>query len=272
MEPAWLNELQNAMELLERGEPKAGLKALHEILQEHGEDEFCRALVFDGMGNGLFMDGQPALAMEAFAESLKLAHKLHEEGKVSAQFMQGVLQNQAHAFLIQGNNKEAEKLGREAVALAEKTWGTDSPETAQALFHLSAPFYAEKDYDTAERVLLRSKEIWEKQEGEIPEQLGTILNNLGRIYEERDKPEHGASYHRRAVEVRRRLPNKEDLAFSLGNYGVALGSAGKLDEACNALRESIVIYNAIGKANTEEAKAFAANLELFENALAQKKG
>lgn len=272
MAQTWLNELQNAMELLEKGDARKCLKALHEILQDHGEDELCRALVFDGMGNGLFMDQQPDLAMEAFAESLKLAKKLYEEGKVSAQFMQGVLQNQAHAFLIQGNYKEAEKLAREAVALAEKTWGPDSQETAQALFHLSAPFYASKDYDTAERVLLRSKEIWEKQEGEIPEQLGTILNNLGRIYEERDKPEHGASYHRRAIEIRRRLPNKEDLAFSLGNYGVALGTAGKLEDACNSLRESVVIYNAIGKADTEVAKAFTANLELFEKAIAQKQG
>lgn len=264
---SWVNELNEAMALLERGQPKLCLTSLHAMLQERAGKDFCRALVFDGMGRALFADGQPALGMEAFNESLSILRRLHSAHEISPEFMQGALQNQAHAHLVMGSTDIAKKIGAEALDLAEKAWGLDSPRVAQALFHLSAPYYNTKDYDKAENMLLRAKKIWEAQPGEMAEEVGTCLNNLGRIYEERGQNETGADYHRRAVELRRALPNKEDLAFSLGNYGVALGSGGKLKEACDALRECVVIYNALGKGAQPEAKAFEANLSLFERAI-----
>lgn len=266
-QPDWSAELHDAMDLLEKGHPKNCLAALHAMLQDYGKDDFCRAIVFDGMGRALFADQQPDLGMEAFAESLSILRKLFSEQKVPPDFMLGALINQAHAQMVSGKPDEAIKIGKEALALAEKTWGVESPQAAQALFHLSAPYYETKDYDMAENLLLRAKNIWDLKPAGNLEQIATCLNNIGRIYEERGKADHGAAYHRRAMEIRRTLPNKEDLAFSLGNYGVALGTVGKLQDACDALRESVVVYNAIGKADIPEAKAFEANLELFEKAL-----
>lgn len=267
--PTWLNELHDAMELLEKGQPKLCLTALHAMLQDHGKDDFCRALVFDGMGRALFAEKKPDLGMEAFEESLKILRNLFAENKISPEILQGALQNQAHAFLVIKDYPKAQKLGEEAQELADKTWGSNSPQAAEAMFHLSAVYYEQQNYDKAETLLLRAKDILEAQSGPTPELVGTILNNLGRIYEERGKPDHGATYHRRAVDLRRTMDNKLDLAFSLGNYGVALGSAGKLSEACDALREAIVIYNALGYADSPEVKAYTANLELFEKELSK---
>lgn len=268
----WTRELQEAMELLEKGQIKPCLVALHAMLQDSGNDEFRKAIIFDGMGRALFADNQPELGMEAFTESLNILRRLFDGKTLSADFIQGALQNQAHAFLIIGDYGKAENLGREALQLAEKNWGPESFQTAQALFHLAAPYYERKDYDQAEKLLLRAKDIWENLPGPPPEQIGTVLNNLGRIYEERNELEHGIAYHRRAVAFRRQQPDKHDLAFSLGNFGVALGSNGQLEEACEALREAVVIYSALGLGESPEAKAYAANLELFEKALNNSSG
>lgn len=263
--PAWTTELASAMELLEQGRIVNSLTALHAMLQEHGKDDLCRALVFDGMGRALFMDEKPDLGLEAFNESLAILRKLYSEQKISAYMLLGSTQNLAHALMVGGSLEESLKAAKEGLALAEKAWPDNSAEVAHALFTLASTLYEMKDLDAAEAALLRAKKILEVQSGEPDEQIGTILNNLGRIYEERGDLANGIDYHRRAVEFRRKMPNKEDLAFSLGNYGVALGTAGKLREACEALYEAGVIYAALNLADSPVAKAFATNLELFEN-------
>lgn len=263
--PPWQAELHSAMELLEQGKIVNSLTALHAMLQDYGKDEFCRALVFDGMGRALFMDGKPDLGLEAFTESLTILRRLYNEQKVSAAALLGAIQNLAHAQMMAGNLDASLKSAREGVELAEKAWPQGSSEIARAYFTLAATLYEMKDFDGAETALLKAKKILEGLPGQPDEQIGTILNNLGRIYEERGDLTNGIDYHRRAVEFRRKLENKEDLAFSLGNYGVALGTAGKLREACEALLESIVIYAALNQAETPVAQAFAKNLELFQN-------
>lgn len=265
--PDWHDELHSAMQLLEEGHPVNCLAALHAMLQDHGKDEFCRAMVFDGMGRAFFMEQKPDLGLEAFNESLKILRKLHDDEKVGAPLLIGALQNLSHAEMVGGKFEESIGFGKEALALAETSLGPGSAETARVLFTLSAPYYEQKEYAAAEDCLLRAKKILEALPGDPDPQIGTILNNLGRIYEERHELKHGIDYHRRAVKFRRALPDKADLAFSLGNYGVALGSDGQLRDACDALHESIVIYAALGLADSPEAKAFESNLELFENIL-----
>lgn len=263
--PVWTKELASAMELLEQGKIINCLTALHAMLQEHGKDDLCRALVFDGMGRALFMDEKPDLGLEAFNESLAILRKLFSEQKISASLLLGSTQNLAHALMMGDNLEESLKAAKEGVALAEKAWPENSPEIAHALFTLASTLYEMKDYEGAEATLLRAKKMLEERRGEPDEQIGTILNNLGRIYEERGDLANGIDYHRRAVEFRRKMPNREDLAFSLGNYGVALGTAGKLREACEALYEASVIYAALNMADAPVAQAFATNLELFQN-------
>lgn len=263
--PSWKTELDSAMELLEHGKPVNCLTALHAMLQEHGKNDLCRALVFDGMGRALFMDEKPELGLEAFNESLKILRKLYSEQKISASLLLGSAQNLAHALMVNGSLEESLKVAQENVALSEEAFAGDSREVAGALFSVAATLYEMKDYDAAEASLLRAKKILEGLPGEPDAQIGFILNNLGRIYEERGDLANGIDYHRRAVEFRRRLSNLEDLAFSLGNYGVALGTAGELQKACNALEEALVLYCALNLKESPIAQAFAANLELFRN-------
>lgn len=257
-------KLENALQLLSAGEYANCIAELQQLLPECENDAFFKALIQDGLGRAWMLSGEPAKAMEAFDASLQLLRRLFSEKKISADYLQGALQNQAHACFLLEDYAQAEKIAKEAVNLAEKTWGPNSKQTAQALFHFSAPFYSTRKFEFAEKLLQRALGILEQTPGGPHELGGTILNNLGRIYEEKGETEKGIEYHRKAVELRRQLPDKSDLAFSLGNYGIALGMAGQPEDAVRALEECLAIYASLGKGESPEAKAYAANLDILK--------
>ncbi|MDE5833690.1 MAG: tetratricopeptide repeat protein [Desulfovibrio sp.] len=89
-------------------------------------------------------------------------------------------------------------------------------------------------------------------------------------FEERGLPEKGAEYHRQAVELRETLPDKGEYAFSLGNLGVALLSAGKLKDAEKYLKKCLSSYGQAGLDSRPEYAAFARNLEICEETLSPK--
>lgn len=177
------------------------------------------------------------------------------------------LQNLCFALSETGAVKESAAVGEEAARLAEALFGPQSPELAGALLRLSAAPYRGHDLDAAEALIRRAMSIWQAQPGPAPEQVGTCLNNLGRIHEERGDMAAGIAFHRQAVAFRRALPNREDLAFSLGNLGVALAQDGQWREACAALEEALELYAALGKGDGPEARGYAENLAVCRRAL-----
>ena len=100
-------------------------------------------------------------------------------------------------------------------------------------------------------------------------QLGVCLNNLGRICEERGQLAEGIALHRQAVALRRELRGEhEETAFSLGNLGVALASAGQWDEAAATLQDSVSMYDRLGLGMGAEAQGYKKNLEICHQARA----
>lgn len=177
------------------------------------------------------------------------------------------LQNLCFALAETGAVEESAAVGEEAARLAESLFGPLSPELAGALLRLSAAPYRRHDLDAAEALIRRARAIWEAQPGPTPQEVGTCLNNLGRIHEERGDMAAGIAFHRQAVAFRRALPDREDLAFSLGNLGVALAQGGQWREACAALEEALELYAALGKGNGPEARGYADNLAVCRRAL-----
>lgn len=281
--------VRHALELFGQGraaEAERELAALAEAPWGTGPDDVrLRVHVLDGLGRARFALRNPEgglaalrMAVDALAPAPDgLSSSASPDNTDPASPAHGhdgllplrcrALQNLCFALSETGAVEESAAAGEEAARLAEALFGPQSPELAGALLRLSAAPYRGRDLDAAEALIRRAMSIWQAQPGPAPEQVGTCLNNLGRIHEERGDMAAGIAFHRQAVAFRRALPNREDLAFSLGNLGVALAQDGQWSAACAALEESLELYAVLGRGDGPEARGYAANLAVCRRAL-----
>ena len=277
--------VRHALDLLGHGraaEAEGELAALADAPWESDpEATRLRAQVLDGLGRTRFALGDREgglAALRAAVDTLAAATgaRLPQAGAARAGGDAGAalvplrcraLQNLCFALAETGAVEESAAVGEEAARLAEALFGPQSPELAGALLRLSSAPYRARDLDAAEALIRRARDIWEAQPGPTPQEVGTCLNNLGRIHEERGDMAAGIAFHRQAVAFRRTLPDREDLAFSLGNLGVALAQDGQWRAACAALEEALELYAALGKGSGPEARGYADNLAVCRRAL-----
>ena len=160
-------------------------------------------------------------------------------------------------------------MSREAVDGLRAAFGKDHPLVAGALLRLSACLYMQRDLDGAEELLLKARDVFEKQPGnESRMDVSTCLNNLGRIREERGDLEQGIALHRQAAAIRKELlGDHTETAFSLGNLGVALATAGQWQEAVDTLQEALDCYARAGHTSGPDIEGYRKNLEICRHAL-----
>ena len=145
----------------------------------------------------------------------------------------------------------------------------DDPFVAEACFLLSQAEYELSHLDATEALTRRAMAMWEKIHG--PEDVGisTCLNNLGRIYEERDMLGKGIEFHQRALNMRRKLLGEhEETAFSMGNLGTALAMNSQWEEAARTLEECVTCYARMGIHDGPKVEGYKQNLEICRRALA----
>ncbi len=264
----WNEELQAALELLAQGRPEDSTAKLRTLLRSCENSPLHRGMVLEAIARALFAQRQGADALAALEESLAL---LGVAAGPSSPLTMGVMQNLAHLRLEMGDFEGSAAMGQDAVKACESAFGAQSPQVASALLHLSAAYYRNKDWNTAEQCLLRARSIWEecaRISGVPDQQMGTCLNNLGRLYEECGQLDRGIALHRKAVALRQDvLGDHEDTAFSLGNLGVALASAGQWDEGARTLEAAVACYERVGKGTSREAESYRQNLDLCRRAL-----
>lgn len=260
--------VREGLDLLREGNVQEAAAALEAATAASWDDKpehtRLRVLALDGLARARLALGDAAGGMAALREGAELAAG---GGEALLPLRCAVLQNLCFALSESGATEESAAVGGEAARLAEQLYGPQSPELAGALLRLSAAPYKARDFAAAEALLLRAKAIWEAQPGPTPQQVGTCLNNLGRIHEELGDLAGGIALHREAVAFRRTQADKGDLAFSLGNLGVALAQDAQWREAAAALEEALAIYAALGKGESREAKGYAANLDICRRAL-----
>lgn len=179
-----------------------------------------------------------------------------------------LLCNFSHALLEGSEVGEALKVAASAVEKCRENPEIPSELAAFALFTLSSVQYRQKDLEKARASILEAKDIWEKAGNRV--KAATCMNNLGRIHEELGDLEAGVYWHQKAVAERRHLPDKSDLAFSLGNLGVALAQAGQWRKAADSLWEALAVYASLGMEDSREYQGYKHNLEICERALNQK--
>lgn len=179
------------------------------------------------------------------------------------------LQRLASKWQEEGDLQQCALVCRDIVQRCEADFGPHSSPLAQALVNFSAVLYRQKDLDGAEALLLQAQAIWKGQKP-LPPELGTCLNNLARIEEERGRPAAGIALHRQAVALRREMLGAchSDTAFSMGNLGVALASDGQWHEAVETLEAAVACYAQLGKQDSPDAVGYRENLAVCRRALA----
>lgn len=270
--------LKEALQSLQNGQAAQCLRHLAAVLAQ-SPAPYWEALALEARGQACCALGHGEAGLDSLYQAARLLERekpplrpvalkaaQQDERRMSAALCR-VWQNLCFALGEAGDLDAAARYGRRAVALAEALDGPDSARLAQALFRLSAVSYRQRHLDEAEALVERAKAIWQGQPGPMPQEVATCLNNLARIHEERGNHARGIALHREAVRLRRELPGKEDLAFSLGNLGVALAQDGQWNAAVAALDEALCLYTRLGLEHSSVARGYAANLAVCRQGL-----
>jgi len=99
----------------------------------------------------------------------------------------------------QGQYSEATNVAKEALKVAENTFGPDHPRTATSLNNLGEVYRAQGRYAEAEPLYKRALEIGEKAFGPNHSQVATFLNNLGEVYRAKGKYAEDEPLYKRAL-------------------------------------------------------------------------
>lgn len=269
--------LAEARKLLQKGEARQCADMLAPIIAAADSLIDCEpqlprvAQALDLAAQASFACGEKKQGLEYLRRAAALLQKhlatAGGNGELYA-LLAGLWQNLSYAALENGDLETAARACDLALETGSKVHGGADPAMAPLYFGISFLHYRMGQWDKAEELTLKAKDIWENPARPNAEKAATCMNNLGRIYEERGDFATGIAWHKKAVAARRLLPNRQDLAFSLGNLGVALAQAGQWAEAVARLEEAVGLYRETGLSDSRECRGYAANLEICRKAMA----
>ena len=258
--------MAEAERLLQQGQPEKAKDVFRQLASQPDLDAIQRGRACYALGTVLY-------TLHEFQEGCKELDKAwqHFSAELGAEHpaTTRVLILLARCHVAMDDMETGNKLGRQVLDILRRTAKPDDPQLAAACFFLSSGVYQVGQLDEAEALTKEAMGIWERQFGHRSVEVSTCLNNLGRIEEERGHLAKGIALHKEAVSIRKeRLGNHRETAFSLGNLGTALASAGHWQEAADTLEEALACYAAVGVTSGFEIEGYRANLALCRKALA----
>ena len=180
----------------------------------------------------------PAQAIAHGAEALELL-AAHPDPLAKVR----VLNEMGWAYMVQGNNAEAVAYAEQGRALAEQV--QDGPGLARAYNNLGV--MARSRGEPVQAITLFEGALaLQRRHGLRREEAGS-LNNLG-VAHGVDLADYGTAldYHLQALEVRRELGDRQDLALSYNNIGVIYARLGEHERAVDHYRQALEIRRALG--------------------------
>jgi len=143
----------------------------------------------------------------------------------------------------QGKNEESLPLAKEALHIAEATFGPEDPNTATALGRIGAAYIALGNYPEAEPVLKRALGIREKSLGPETAPVAESLNFLGELYYFEGKHTEAEADYKRALAIREKVLGPEDpaVADSLNDLAMIYEERGRFAEAEPMYQRAIAI-------------------------------
>lgn len=174
---SWIQEIRAAGKLMAAGDLAGAESRYRQLLDKGTDNPLHKALALDGLGRAVFEQGRQDEAIEAIEAAVSL---LRERQGVQDPATCGALQNLGRLYLAAGQVEKSIAVSREAVDGLSAAFGEDHPLVAGAMLRLSACLYMQRDLDGAEALLLKARDVFEKQSGDesygclhLPEQSGT---------------------------------------------------------------------------------------------------
>jgi serine/threonine protein kinase/tetratricopeptide (TPR) repeat protein len=142
-----------------------------------------------------------------------------------------------------GKLPQAEQMEREALALREREFGTNSLETAASLNDLGLELMAQHKLPEAEKVHAQALAIRRKRLGQENADTATSLNDLAAVYRDEGKLKEAESMALEALRIRQKLfgPKHLDVADSIRNLSIIFGSQGRWSEAKLKAEEALTV-------------------------------
>jgi CHAT domain-containing protein/Tfp pilus assembly protein PilF len=175
----------------------------------------------------------------------------------------------------QGRYADAEPLYTRAVAIREKTLGTDHPDVATALNDLAELHREQGHYSTAERLYKRALQIREKALGADHPDVGILQRQMGKLYQAKHQYADAESFFLRSLQLWDALgPHyAAGVASLLRDLGALYSDQGRYADAEPLYKRALAIYENVfpasspfSDADRDEPVAWALNdlAELYE--------
>ncbi len=150
-------------------------------------------------------------------------------------------------YYNQAQYAEAEPLHRRALALREKSLGSQHPDVAWSLNYLGVLLRRRGKLDEAEVLLRRAVEIQEKAHGAEHPEIAWSLNNLGMALHDQRKFAEAEPLYRRALMLRETALGSDhrDVAWSLNRLGSLLRDLQRLADAEALHRRALAIQEKV---------------------------
>jgi tetratricopeptide (TPR) repeat protein len=156
-----------------------------------------------------------------------------------------LLSQTAYYFSDRALLSEAEPLYLRALAIWEKTLGSDHPDFASGLNNLALLYKSQAKYNEAEPLYQRALGISEKALGPDDPKVATNLNNLAVLYDNQGKYSTAEPLYKRSLAIREKAlgPDDPKVATSLNNLAMLYYNQGKYSEAEPLYKRSLAILD-----------------------------
>lgn len=220
------------------------LQAALEVRQAQGGAPIWIADSLNAIADFHWQNGKPLLAEEYLRKELAIRQN---EPVPDLAAVARCFEKLGVSLKMLGRHMDAEKAYLQSLAIRESRFGSESIESAETLSSLGELYRAMGDPDKAVHFLERALRAVEKSAGSNNTMWCICKGNLANALRSRGKPgdvERAVAYAKEALDGFRVLlnplnPDHWYVGVGLNKYGQALTAAGRLDEAEEALRESL---------------------------------
>jgi tetratricopeptide (TPR) repeat protein len=145
----------------------------------------------------------------------------------------GVLNNAGTYLQARGQYQAAEPLQQDALAVGEKQYGVDHPNTYYLLNNLANLYADQGKHEEAEPLYQRVLAITEKMLGPEHPDTALTLGNLANLYADQGKHEEAEPLYQRVLAITEKMlgPEHPDTAQTLNNLANLYRNQGKHEEA-----------------------------------------